>query len=82
MNVATRCLQEYGKSLTNEHEKSIVAETIKIANSAARNVNIINELVARGFDRKLASRIIRQATKYGKTNLGIHNIAESVKELP
>ena len=81
MNAATRCLLEFGKSLADKREKLIIVETIKIANSSGRNANIIDELVARDFDRKLASRIVRQATKYGKKNLGIHAVAESTEEL-
>jgi len=82
MNAATCCLQEYGKSLTNERERLIISETIKIANSADRSANIIDKLVARGFERKFASRVIRQATKYGKKNLGVHSVAESIEESP
>lgn len=81
MNTSIRCLQECCESLQDEREKFIMTKLIALVNSTSENTNIVNTLVeSTGLNPQLVIKVVRQAAKYGKKNLGIYNVAESIPE--
>ena len=80
MNTSIRCLQECCELLQDTQDRLIITELIDLV-SSSKNINIIATLTERtGLDQQIVTKAVRQATKYGKENLGIHNIAESISE--